>query len=63
MFVGWEGCKIPRGGGKINWYTISVQTDRAYNANPDQVPQKMVSNQILHCLPLIQQFLDTRRGT
>ena len=27
--------------------------------DPDQMPQNVASDQGLHCLPLIQQFLDT----
>ena len=30
--------------------------------NPDQIPQNPGSDQAVHCLPLIQQFLDIDRG-
>ena len=33
------------------------------NSDPDQMTEIMVSNQDLHCLPLILWFLDTLRGS
>ena len=35
----------------------------ANNVDPDHMPQNMASDQRLHCLPLIQQFLDTLTGS
>ena len=43
-----------------------MYSDRQSWANtldPDEMPQKAVSHQGLHCLPLIQQFLDTTSGS
>ena len=34
----------------------------ANNADPDQMPQNAASDLGLHCLPLIQQVLDTSTG-
>ena len=31
----------------------------ANSVDPEEMPQNVASNQSLHCLPLIQQFLDT----
>ena len=31
----------------------------ANSVDPDEMPQDAASHQGLHCLPLIQQFLDT----
>ena len=31
----------------------------ANSVDPDQMPQNVASDQGLHCLPFIQQFLDT----
>ena len=36
---------------------------RANSVDPDETPQNVVSHQGLHCLPLIQQFLDTTSGS
>ena len=33
----------------------------ANSVDPDEMPQNVVSHQGLHCLPLIQQFLDQHR--
>ena len=43
------------------YYTIlSIGTQARENSvNLDQIPQDVASNQCLHCLPLIEQFLDT----
>ena len=32
---------------------------QANSVDPDEMPQNVASHQGLHCLPLIQQFLDT----
>ena len=38
--------------------TLSIWTDRhEQTVELDQLPQNMVSDQMPHCLPLIQQFL------
>ena len=34
----------------------------ANSVNPDQMPQNVASDQGLHCLPLVQQILDTSKG-
>ena len=42
------------------------QTDRQASAkciDPDEMSQNVASHQGLHCLPLIQQFLDTTLGS
>ena len=36
---------------------------RANSVNPDEMPQNAASPQGLHCLPLIQQLLDTTMGS
>ena len=33
----------------------------ANSVDPDQTPQNAASDQSLHCLPLIQQYLDTSK--
>ena len=45
--------------------TLSIWTDRhfAYSVDQDQTPQFVASDQGLHCLPYIQQYLDTSRGS
>ena len=35
----------------------------ANSVDPDEMPQNVVSHLGLHCLPLIQQFLDTTLGS
>ena len=35
----------------------------ANNLDPDETPQNAASHLGLHCLPLIQQFLDTTLGS
>ena len=35
----------------------------ANSVDPDETPQNAASHQNLHCLPLIQQFLDTPSGS
>ena len=35
----------------------------ANHVDPGEMPQNVVSHQGLHCLPLIQQFLDTTSGS
>ena len=35
----------------------------ASSIDPDETPQKAASHLGLHCLPLIQQFLDTTSGS
>ena len=35
----------------------------ANSVDPDEMPQNAPSHQGLHCLPLIQQFLDTTLGS
>ena len=49
--------------GSANEYHIySMYLDRqawANSVDPDEMPQNVASHQGLHCLPLIQQFLDT----
>ena len=35
----------------------------ANNLDPDETPQVAASHLGLHCLPLIQQFLDTASGS
>ena len=44
----------------------SVYLDRQACANSldlDETPQNVVSHQGLHCLPLVQQFLNTTSGS
>ena len=58
---------VQTGGGHIYFsensalVTLSVQTDRYQqnNVNPNPMPQNTVSEQGLHCLPLIEEFLDS----
>ena len=38
---------------------LYVDIARANSVDPDQMPQSAASDQGLHCLPLVQQFLDT----
>ena len=49
------------------WYRIyHMYSDRQACANsidPDETPQNAASHLGLHCLPLIQQFLDTTSGS
>ena len=33
------------------------------SVDPDEMPQNVASHQGLHCLPLIQHFLDTTSGS
>ena len=43
-----------------------MYSDRQASANtvdPDETPQNAASHQGLHCLPLIQQVLDTTSGS
>ena len=40
------------------WTDMPEQT-----VDPDEMPQNAVSHQGLHCLPLIQQFLDKTLGS
>ena len=35
----------------------------ANSLDPDETPQNVASHLGLHCLPLIQQFLDTTSGS
>ena len=35
----------------------------ANTVDPDEMPQNVASHQGLHCLPLIQQLLDTTSGS
>ena len=35
----------------------------ANSVDPDETPQNVASHQGLHCLPLIQQFIDTASGS
>ena len=51
---------------KHKYHIYSVYSDRQASANsvdPDEMPQNAASHQGLHCLPLIQQFLDTTSGS
>ena len=41
----------------------SDRQGRANSVDPDQMPQNAASDLSLHCLPLIQQFLDTSSGS
>ena len=47
-------------------FTVCIKTDRQAGANivdPDEMLQNVASHQGLHCLPIIQQFLDTTSGS
>ena len=47
-------------------FTVCFGTDRqawANSADPDEMLQNTASHDGLHCLPLIQQFLDTTSGS
>ena len=52
----------------VDW-TVELQLNEmdiqalANSVEPDQMPQNMMSNQGLHCLPLIQQFLNPSTGS
>ena len=54
-------------GQKLDKYRIyHMYSDRQAWANskdPDETPQNVASHLGLHCLPLIQQFLDTTSGS
>ena len=41
----------------FNWQAWSNSVD------PDETPQNAATHQSLHCLPLVQQFLDTTSGS
>ena len=44
--------------------TLSIGTDRPeQSVAPDQMPHSVASDQGLHCLQLIQQFLDRSTGS
>ena len=48
------------------YHIYRMYSDRqawANSVDPDKMPQKMASHQGLHCLLLIQQFLDTTSGS
>ena len=49
-----------------NYHIYHMYSDRQAWANsldPDETPQNAASHLGLHCLPLIQQFLDTTSGS
>ena len=51
---------------KYSYRIYHMYSDRQAWANsidPDEMPQNMASHLGLHCLPLIQQFLDTTLGS
>ena len=51
---------------KSFYHNIPKYGDRQASSNsvdPDQMPQNVASDQGLHCLPLIQHFLDTSTGS
>ena len=45
------------------YHTYSDWQAWTNSADPDETPQNVASHQGLHCLPLIQQFLDTTSGS
>ena len=48
------------------YHIYHMYTDRQASANsvdPDEMPQKAASHQDLHCLRLVQQFLETTSGS
>ena len=57
-------CQDKRHGDTIVFYMI-IRTDQDYanNVEPDQTPQNAASDLSLRCLPPIQQFLDTLKGS
>ena len=51
---------------KLIYSIYSMYLDRQVRANsvdPDEMPQNAASHKGLHCLPVIQQFLDTTLGS
>ena len=43
--------------------TQDSASPRTLNVDPDEMTHSAASHQGLHCLPLIQQFLDTTSGS
>ena len=52
----WSGSTLFAKAGYLDRQAWSISVD------PDQMPQNAASDQSLHCLSVIQQFLNTRTG-
>ena len=50
----------------VKYHIYLMYSDKqawANSVDPDEMPQNAASHQALHCLPFIQQFLDTISGS